>query len=125
MGFGLLLCGYFVLFMMSFGMAQYGFAAMLIGGFISFTAAGRLKDYCVSFKWTMVTSVIYVLLGIWQGVAFLNDMFLFDIALFDIAAPIIVYFDFALGTAYNLFMLQKHLMKTHHFLLAQMMRCMR
>lgn len=105
MGFGLLLCGYFVLFMMSFGMAQYGFAAMLIGGFISFCAAGRLKDYCVSFKWTMVMSVIYVLLGIWQGVAFLNDMFLFDLKLFDVAAPIIVYVDFALGTAYNLFML--------------------
>ena len=105
MGFGLLLCGYFILFMMSFGMAQYGFAAMLIGGFISFCAAGRLKDYCVSFGWTMVTSVLYVVLGIWQGIAFLNDAFLWNMSIFTTAATVTVYVDFALGAAYHMLML--------------------
>jgi len=106
MGFGLLLCGYFVLFMMSFGMGEYSFAALLIGGFISFNAAARLKDYCPSFIWTAVISLLYFLFGLWGAVSFVNDMLLLDLPIFGGAAQTVVqYVDFGLGLAYHLCML--------------------
>lgn len=106
MGFGLLLCGYFVLFMMSFGMGEYSFAALIMGGFISCIAANKLKDYCPSFGYTFVTSVLYILLGVWGGVGFINDMLLLDLPVFGtVAKNVVQYVDFGLGLLYHLLML--------------------
>ncbi|MBQ9161695.1 MAG: hypothetical protein IJX74_00325 [Clostridia bacterium] len=106
MGFGLLLCGYFVLFMMSFGMGEYSFAALLIGGFISFNATVKLKDYCPSFTWTAVMSALYFLFGLWGAVSFVNDMLLLDLPIFGgVAKSAADYVKFGLELAYHLCML--------------------
>lgn len=79
MGFGLLLCGYFVMTMMSVGMAGYAFAAYLIGGVVTYLACQRLKDYNPRFLWTAVTAIVYVVLSLYYGVIFLQETFLFSL----------------------------------------------
>ena len=79
MGFGLLLCGYFIATMMSLGMGAYSFAAYLLGGMICYTAASKLKAYNPRFLLTMVVSVALVLLGIYQGALLIDNIFVWGI----------------------------------------------
>ena len=83
MGFGLLLCGYFVLTFMSFGMADYSFAAYIIGGFITINAAYRLKDYCTRFIWVIAAAGVYMLLGAYDVVIFMDELFLWGVMPID------------------------------------------
>lgn len=76
MGFGLLLCGYFILTFMSFGMADYSFAAYIIGAVITANAALKLKDYCPRFGMLIAAAGIYLLLGFYDVVAFMDELFL-------------------------------------------------
>ncbi len=79
MGFGLLLCSYFMLTLMAFGMAEYSFAVYIIAGIVSIKATWSLKDYCPTFSWATIVSVLYILLGVYHGVDFLSTMFLWDL----------------------------------------------
>ena len=79
MGFGLLLCGYFILTMMSVGMADYAFAAYLIGGVVTYMAAQRLKDYNPRFLWTAITAIVYVVLSLYGGLTFVENTFLLGV----------------------------------------------
>ena len=79
MGFGLLLCGYFILTFMSFGMADYSFAAYIIGSVVVANAAFRLKDYCPRFSMLTAAAGIYLLLGLYDVVAFLDTLFLWNL----------------------------------------------
>ncbi|MBO5043340.1 MAG: hypothetical protein J6D87_10295 [Clostridia bacterium] len=79
MGFGLLLCGYFVLTFMSFGVGEYSFAAYIIGGFITANAAYRLKDYCPRFMLTVIAGCVYMLLGVYDVLFFLDELFLWGV----------------------------------------------
>ena len=76
MGFGWLLCGYFILMLTSMGMGEYTFVAYLIGGAITANAAGKLKDYCPRFLFTLGFAVVYSLIGLYQGFLWLDDLFL-------------------------------------------------
>lgn len=82
MGFGLMLCGYFILTLMSFGMGAYSFAAYMLGGVISFIAAGKLYAYKHSFSVCMGTSVFYMLLGVYYAMATLDTALLWNLPLF-------------------------------------------
>ncbi len=79
MGFGLLLCGYFILMLTSLGMGEYTFVAYLIGGVITANAASRLKDYCPRFLFTLGFAVAYCAIGLYQGFLWLDDLFLWDL----------------------------------------------
>ncbi len=79
MGFGLLLCGYFILTFMSFGMGGYSFAAYIIGAVVMANAALKLKDYCPRFAMLIAASGIYLLLGIFDVVSFLDELFLWSV----------------------------------------------
>lgn len=79
MGFGLLLCGYFILTLMSFGIADYSFATYIIGGFVTASAAYRLKDYCPRFSLLIAAAGIYMLLGVYDVVAFMDELFLWNL----------------------------------------------
>lgn len=75
MGFGWLLGGYFAITMMSVGMGEYSFAAYLLGGMLCGAAAYRLKAYNPRFVWTVGVASAYILLGLYQGFAFLDNWF--------------------------------------------------
>lgn len=79
MGFGLLLCGYFILTFMSFGMGSYSFAAYIIGAVVTANAAMKLKDYCPRFGMLTAAAGIYLILGIYDVVVFLDELFLWKL----------------------------------------------
>ncbi|MBQ9781063.1 MAG: hypothetical protein IJW00_08985 [Clostridia bacterium] len=79
MGFGLMLCGYFILTFMSFGMGDYSFAAYIIGAVVVGNAAYKLKDYCPSFAGLMAVSGLYLLLGAYDVALFLDELFLWGV----------------------------------------------
>ena len=79
MGFGWLLCGYFILMLTSMGMGEYTFVAYLIGGVITANAAGKLKDYCPRFLFTLGFAAVYSLIGLYQGFLWMDDLFLWDL----------------------------------------------
>ena len=76
MGFGWLLCSYFILTMMSVGLGEYAFASYIIGGVIALKATVSLKDYCVKFNLALVAAVLYVVLGIYHATVYLDNLFL-------------------------------------------------
>lgn len=79
MGFGWLLCGYFILMLTSMGMGEYTFVAYLIGGVITANAASKLKDYCPRFLFTLGFAAAYALIGLYQGFLWLDDLFLWGL----------------------------------------------
>ncbi|MBE6557682.1 MAG: hypothetical protein E7661_01545 [Ruminococcaceae bacterium] len=78
MGFGLLLCGYFILTLMSFGVGDYSFAAYIIGSVVMANAALKLKDYCPRFAMLIAAAGIYLLLGLYDVAVFVDELFLWN-----------------------------------------------
>lgn len=106
MGFGMLLCGYFIIFMMSFGMGGYSFVALLAGGLVSYAAAGRLKDYCPSFIATAVCSVLVTLIGVWGAIVFFDSTFLWGLPFVNVDVKYVVdYADAVLASVFHVCML--------------------
>lgn len=106
MGFGLMLCGYFILMFMSFGTGEYSFAAYLIGGLISFMSAGKLYEYKHRFALTAVSSALWLLRGLYGGLVCLDTLFLWGIPAFSGTDSFIVsILDFGLTLLHTLFLL--------------------
>ena len=87
MGFGLLLCGYFILTVMSFGMGDYSFAAYIIGAVVTANAALKLKDYCPRFGMLIAAAGIYLLIGLYDVVAFMDELFLWNLITAESTLP--------------------------------------
>lgn len=81
MGFGLMLAGYFALTFMSFAAGDYAFALYIIGGAVSFIAAGRLYEYKHRFRVTVVTSALWMAVGVYAAVLYVGEMFLWELSL--------------------------------------------
>lgn len=81
MGFGLMLGGYFALTFMSFAAGDYAFALYIIGGAVSFMAAGKLYEYKHRFRVTAVTSVAWMVLGAYAAFQYLGQAFLWELPL--------------------------------------------
>ncbi|MCQ2430402.1 MAG: hypothetical protein MJ192_08730 [Clostridia bacterium] len=79
MGFGLLLCGYFILTFMSFAAGEYAFAAYIIGGTVCFFAASKLYEYKHRFAITVGTSLAYILIGVYYGVVCMDHLLLWEL----------------------------------------------
>lgn len=79
MGFGLLLCGYFILTFMSFSIGEYTFATYIVGAVVVAHAALKLKDYCPRFGMLMAASGIYILLGLYDMFGFFDQLFLWGV----------------------------------------------
>ncbi len=90
MGFGLLLCGYFILTFMSFGMGDYSFAAYIIGAVVAANAALKLKDYCPRFGMLVAAAGIYLLIGLYDVVAFMDELFLWNFITAESTLPTVV-----------------------------------
>ena len=78
MGFGLLLCGYFVITLMSFGVGDYSFAPYIIGAVIVANAALKLKAYCPRFALLIGAAGVYLVLGLFDVVVFLDELLLWN-----------------------------------------------
>lgn len=106
MGFGLLLCAYFMLTLMVIGVGDYAFAVYVIGGLISLKATLSLKDYCPRFIFVTAVSALYVLLGIYHAVSYLDTLFLWNLLPIDEATNYIVQaVGYVVELAYHVFML--------------------
>lgn len=94
MGFGLLLAGYFTLTFLSFAVGDYAFAFYAVGGAVSFIAAGKLYEYKHRFGITVATSLGWIALGVYGAVAFLGEVFLWELPLpgMDAIVPNLVLF---------------------------------
>ena len=94
MGFGLLLAGYFTLTFLSFAVGDYAFAFYAVGGAVSFIAAGKLYEYKHRFGITVATSLGWIALGVYGAVAFLGEVFLWELPLpgMDATVPNLVLF---------------------------------
>ncbi len=79
MGFGLLLCAYFLLTLMSFGAADYAFVTFMLGALVATRAATKLKDYNPRFAWLIPVSGVYLLVAAYSATLMLDDLFLWDL----------------------------------------------
>ncbi len=80
MGFGLLLCAYFLLTFMSAGIGDYVFLTYVLGAMVTLSAVGKLKDYNPRFNYLCPPALLYCLLAVYRLVIMLSDVFLWDLA---------------------------------------------
>lgn len=76
MGFGLLLCAYFLFTFMSVGIGDYCFATYIIGAVVAMSAIGKLKDYNPRFSWLYPFAAIYGVLAIYFAALVVDDLLL-------------------------------------------------
>ena len=75
MGFGLLLCAYFLFSFMSVAIENYCFATFIIGAMVAVKAVNGLKDYNPRFNWLYPFIALYGLLSLFFAARVLYDLF--------------------------------------------------
>ena len=81
MGFGPLLIGYLITYIISLGLGNYLFAAMLVGGFIMFLALCELRKYSPAFLYAIIACVLMILCSFYKTAAFIDDTFMLGLGL--------------------------------------------
>ena len=81
MGFGLLLCSYFLLSFMSVAIGDYCFATYVVSALVAVKAIGGLKDYNPRFTWLYPFAALYGILSIFFAARVLDDLFLWNLPL--------------------------------------------
>lgn len=82
MGFGLLLCAYFLVSFMSVAIGDYCFATFIIGAMVAAKAIGGLKDYNPRFNWLYPFAALYGLLAVFFAVRMLDGLLLWNLPLY-------------------------------------------
>ena len=82
MGFGLLLCAYFLFSFMSVAIGDYCFATFIIGAMVASKAIGGLKDYNPRFNWLYPFAALYGIMAIYFAARVLDDLFLWNLPLY-------------------------------------------
>ena len=83
MGFGLLLCAYFLLTFMSVAIGDYCFATFIIGTMVAGKAIAGLKDYNPRFNWLYPFAALYGVLAIFFAARMLDGLFLWNLPLYS------------------------------------------
>ena len=83
MGFGLLLCAYFLFSFMSVAIGDYCFATFIIGTMVAAKAISGLKDYNPRFNWLYPFTALYGLLAIYFAVKMLDGLLLWKLPLYS------------------------------------------
>ena len=83
MGFGLLLCAYFLFSFMSVAIADYCFATFIIGALVASRAIRGLKDYNPRFGWLYPFAALYGVMAIFFAARLLDGLFLWDLPLYS------------------------------------------
>ena len=81
MGFGLLLCAYFLFTFMSVAIGDYCFATFIIGALVASRAISGLKDYNPRFSWLYPFAAAYGLMAIFFAVRMMDGLFLWNLPL--------------------------------------------
>ena len=106
MGFGLLLIGYAITFLITVGIGKYLFAGMLIGGFIMFLGLSELRKYSPVFLYALIADVLLILCSFYETAAFFGDAFMLELGI--ASQNLLAVFDwieFALNLVFNIAML--------------------
>lgn len=106
MGFGLLLIGYAITFLITVGIGKYLFAGMLIGGFIMFLGLSELRKYSPAFIYALIADVLLILCSFYETAAFFDDAFMLELGI--VSQNLLAVFDwieFALNLVFNIAML--------------------
>ena len=74
MGFGLLLCAYFLFTLMSVAIGDYCFATFIIGALVASRAIRGLKDYNPRFGWLYPFVALYGLLAVYHALVVLGGV---------------------------------------------------
>ena len=83
MGFGLLLCSYFLVTLMSVAIGDYCFATFIIGAMVASKAIAGLRDYNPRFNWLYPFVALYGLLGLFFAAKLLDGLFLWKLPLYS------------------------------------------
>lgn len=83
MGFGLLLCSYFLFTFMSVAIGDYCFATFIIGAMVAGKAITGLKDYNPRFTWLYPFAALYGILAIFFAVRMMDGLFLWRLPLYS------------------------------------------
>ncbi len=83
MGFGLLLCAYFLISFMSVAIGDYCFATFIIGAMVTVKAVNGLKDYNPRFTWLYPFAALYGLLSLFFAAKVLDGLFLWNLPLYS------------------------------------------
>ena len=83
MGFGLLLCAYFLLSFMSVAIGDYCFATYIISAMVAVKAIGGLKDYNPRFTWLYPFAALYGVLSVFYILRVMDSIFLLQLPLFS------------------------------------------
>ena len=83
MGFGLLLCAYFLFSFMSVAIGDYCFATFIIGAMVAAKAVNGLKDYNPRFTWLYPFTALYGLLALFFAAKVLDGLFLWNLPLYS------------------------------------------
>lgn len=86
MGFGLLLCAYFLFSFMSVAIGDYCFATFIIGAMVAVKAVNGLKDYNPRFTWLYPFAALYGLLALFFAAKVLDGLFLWNLPLYSLVA---------------------------------------
>ena len=82
MGFGLLLCAYFLFTFMSVAIENYCFATFIIGAMVAGRAITGLKDYNPRFNWLYPFAALYGVMAIFFAARELDTLFLWNLPLY-------------------------------------------
>ncbi len=106
MGFGLLLLGYTITYILTVGLGNYLFAGMLIGGFIMFSALSELRKYCPAFLYALIADVLLVICSFYETAAFFDGAFLLGLSIdSEYLHSIFDWIEFALNLLFNITLL--------------------
>ena len=83
MGFGLLLCAYFLFTFMSVAISDYCFATFIIGAMVAANAIKGLKDYNPRFNWLYPFAALYGIMAIYFAARVLDGHFLWNLPLYS------------------------------------------
>ncbi len=83
MGFGLLLCAYFLFSFMSVAIGDYCFATFIIGSMVAGSAISKLKDYNPRFNWLYPFVALYGLLSLFFAARVLDGLFLWNLPIHE------------------------------------------
>ena len=83
MGFGLLLCAYFLFTFMSVAIENYCFATFIIGALVASRAIRGLKDYNPRFTWLYPFAALYGVMSIFFAARVLDGLFYWNLPLYS------------------------------------------
>ncbi len=103
MGFGLLLTGYAVTFLITVGLGNYLFAGMLVGGFVMFLGLTELRKYSPVFLYALIADILIILCSFYETAAFFDDIFLLELGIAEEGLLLIFdWIEFALNFIFSM-----------------------